>query len=64
MNGLSLKQYVTLSTKLIDRFYIHWDDMSGQYPNDYPESMEIDEWNEQFAAYVSVHEKHCFGETR
>ena len=55
--GLSMptcNEYVKLENDLLAQFALWWESMTKKNPETYPDELDVDEWDEQFKAWLEV----------
>jgi len=54
--ALNLQEYVEIAKKEIDDFKKEWEESSKKDPSNYPETMCIEDWEDQAQAFKSLQE--------
>ena len=51
----ALDEFVAYETKTLELFKSYWQQQSEKSPEQYPSEFEIEDWDEQYAAYKSLY---------
>lgn len=52
---MTLDEYITNEVKTLEQLKAYWIKESKKSPEQYPSELEIQDWDEQYAAYKSLY---------